>query len=185
MFSLFAFAASVEPKVTQRVFFDIEANNVSLGRIVFGLYGEFAPKAVENFYHLSACDLGKGRSDVDRCYKWVRIHHIIQDVQMQAGDYILGTGGVSESIWGGKFEDENLTALNHTGPGILTMANGGKNANGSQFIITLTKTEWLDGKHQIFGRVMSGMNVLKEINKYGSKKGRPVAKVVIANCGPI
>jgi peptidylprolyl isomerase len=178
-------SAAPAPKVTQRVFFDIEANNVSLGRLVLGLYGEFAPKAVENFYHLSVCDRGPGRSGVDRCYKWVRFHHIIQDVQMQAGDYILGTGGVSESIWGDKFADDNLTALHHTGPGILTMANSGKNSNGSQFIITLKPTEWLDGRHQIFGRVMTGWNVLAAMSARGSQKGRPTERVVIAECGPI
>jgi peptidylprolyl isomerase len=180
---LLSFAAS-EPNVTHKIFFDMEINGTAVGRIVFGLYGDLCPKTVENFYHLSICDLGVGKSEVEMCYRGTRIHRIITGVMMQGGDYIIGTGGISESIWGDKFEDENLE-LKHKGPGILTMANSGKDANGSQFAITLAKLEYLDGKHVIFGRVMSGMKVVNEIAKYGSKRGRPSAKVIIANCGKI
>jgi cyclophilin family peptidyl-prolyl cis-trans isomerase len=175
---------SAEPAVTQKVFFDIDANGTALGRIIFGLYGEIAPKAVENFVHLALCDRGRSRANFSLCYKGVRFHSIISDVMIQAGDFGWGYGGWSESIWGGKFPDENLD-LKHNGPGILTMANGGKDSNGSQFIITLKKTEWLDGKHQIFGRVMSGMAVVEKISSYGSRRGRPTKRVIIADCGTI
>jgi len=184
LLALFAFGLSAEPKVTQKVFFDIAMNGTALGRIVLGLYGDLCPKVVENFYHLSICDLGKGKSGLERCYKGIRFHSMIQDVMFQAGDYYRGWGGFSESIWGGKFADDNLE-LNHTGPGVLSMANGGKDSNGSQFIITLKKTEYLDGKHEVFGRVMSGMSVLAEMNKYATPRGRPTGRVGIADCGAI
>lgn len=81
---------------------------------------------------------------------------------LQAGDP-TGTGRGGSSVWGGPFEDEIHTELRHTGAGILSMANSGKNTNGSQFFVTLAPTPWLDGKHTIFGRVRSGMGVVKRL----------------------
>ncbi len=65
------------------------------------------------------------------------------------------------------------------------MANAGPNTNGSQFFITLVKTEWLDGKHVVFGKVVEGLDVIREIEKYGSESGRTSKKIVISDCGQI
>ena len=98
---------------------------------------------------------------------------------IQGGDP-TATGRGGASIYGESFEDEIHTELKHTGAGILSMANSGPNTNGSQFFITLAPTQWLDGKHTIFGRIQSGMRTVKMIGQSETDKNdRPVDDVRI------
>merc|ERR1719445_522307 len=109
-------------------------------------------------------------------------HRIIPDFMCQGGDFTRGNGTGGKSIYGRKFDDENFK-LKHTGPGVLSMANSGPNTNGSQFFLCLTKTDWLDGKHVVFGNVTSGQDVLKKMEKVGSQSGKTSKKVMIAKSG--
>ncbi|KAJ3054636.1 cyclophilin peptidyl-prolyl cis-trans isomerase Cyp2 [Rhizophlyctis rosea] len=122
------------------------------GKVVIELYWNHCKRTCENFYQLAK----RGY------YNGTKFHRIIADFMIQGGDP-TGTGRGGRSIYGDKFEDEIHPDLKHTGAGILSMANSGPNTNGSQFFITLAPTPWLDGKHAIFGRVSSGMNVVKRI----------------------
>ncbi|CAI9785274.1 unnamed protein product [Fraxinus pennsylvanica] len=102
----------------------------------------------------------------------------------QGGDFTAENGIGGESIYGSKFADENF-AKKHTGPSILSMANAGPGTNGSQFFISTAKTEWLDGKHVVFGQVVEGIDVVKAIEKVGSGSGKTAKPVVVAYCGQL
>lgn len=144
----------------------IETN---MGTIEIELFAKEVPKTVENFVGLAK----KGY------YNGVIFHRVIDNFMIQGGDP-TGTGRGGESIWGKKFNDEFVPSLKHTGPGILSMANSGPNTNGSQFFITLAATPWLDGKHTIFGKVISGMDVVKAIGKVAKNQSdRPLEDVVM------
>ncbi|KAJ3353815.1 heme binding [Entophlyctis luteolus] len=112
-------------------------------------------------------------------YNNVIFHRVIPDFMLQTGDP-TGTGRGGQSIYGQKFDDEIHPDLKHSGAGILSMANSGRNTNGSQFFITLAPTPWLDGKHSIFGRVASGMAIVKRIGMVPTDASdRPKEDVVI------
>lgn len=167
------------------VFFDITIGGQPAGRIVFKLYDDIVPKTAANFRSLCLGDKGNSSQGPPLHYKGSGFHRVIPDFMLQGGDFTHGNGRGGESIYGQKFADENFT-YKHTKAGLLSMANAGKNTNGSQFFITTVPTPHLDGKHVVFGEVVEGMNVVKAIEANPTDRGdKPLKAVVIANCGTV
>ncbi|MFO1030493.1 MAG: peptidylprolyl isomerase [Planctomycetota bacterium] len=167
-----------------RVFFDITIGAKAAGRIVFELFADVVPKTAENFRALCTGEKGMGKQGKALHYKGSRFHRVIQQFMCQGGDFTRGNGTGGESIYGEKFADENFKKK-HTKPGLLSMANAGPGTNGSQFFITTIVTDWLDGKHVVFGEVVDGMDVVKKMEAVGSRDGKTSADVVIADCGEL
>lgn len=143
-----------------------------LGRVEIELFEDICSKTVKNFMTLIKT----------KKYNNCNVHRIIPGFMIQTGDFMNGDGTGGNSIYGKYFEDENFE-ISHDKPGLLSMANCGPNTNGSQFFITLDETEWLDGKHVVFGKVIKGMDVVRKIEKYGTEGGRPTREIRIVKCG--
>jgi len=151
---------------------------------VFRLHGDKTPKTAENFRALCTGEKGTGKSGKPLHFKGSKFHRIIPQFMLQGGDFTRGNGTGGESIYGEKFPDENFV-LQHTKPGLLSMANAGPNTNGSQFFITTVPCPWLNGKHTVFFEVTEGYDLVQKIEKLGSQSGSPTQVVTIADCGEL
>lgn len=168
-----------------KCFMDMSIDGHDAGRIIFKLFVDKCPKTCENFRCLCTgerCDKQTGKP---LHYKETPFHRIVKNFMIQGGDITDRNGKGGDSIYGGSFEDENLK-LAHDEPYLLSMANRGPDTNRSQFFITTNEAPHLDGKHVVFGRVISGLDTILKIEKQEvDSKSRPVKKVIIKDCGQL
>jgi peptidyl-prolyl cis-trans isomerase B (cyclophilin B) len=171
-----AFAAACAELVTEEAVFKTTIGGEPAGDIKIGLFGQTVPKTVKNFVTL--CNPGlDGKS-----YAGTPFHRVIRNFMIQGGDVATKDGTGSTSIYGRYFDDEGFT-IKHTGPGLLSMANAGVNTNGCQFFITAIATPWLDGHHVVFGKVVRGMETIRNIEAVRTGvNDKPVKDVLIESC---
>jgi peptidylprolyl isomerase len=150
------------------------------------LRADVVPVTAENFRALCTGEKGRGRQGKPLHFQGCSFHRVIRDFMIQGGDFTNGNGTGGESIYGSKFEDENFE-LKHTGPGILSMANSGPDTNSSQFFICAGGCEHLDGKHVVFGQVVSGMDVISAVenSEVSSGESKPKQPILISTCGQL
>ena len=174
--------------VTEEAWFEVEVKDMDgpgedyKGRFTIALFGEAAPMTVLNFATITkGFKLGK---EEELHYKNSPVHRIVQDFVIQMGDVTTGDGTGGRSIYGERFSDEEFV-LSHRSPGWVAMANHGPDTNNSQFYILLTKARWLDGKHVVFGKVISGMDVIEALGNVESDPNTavPSKNVTILDCG--
>lgn len=156
----------------------------ALGKVVFELYNDVVPKTTENFRALCTGEKGKGKSGVPLHFKGSSFHRVIKSFMIQGGDFTAGNGTGGESIYGEKFEDENFD-IKHEKPFLLSMANAGPATNGSQFFVTTVPTPHLDGKHVVFGEVISGKSIIRQVENTPVTSDKPDEDVIIEDCGEL
>lgn len=181
----------IQPSKQTQVFFDLSIGGSRAGRIVFRLFDDVVPKTAQNFKCLCTGERGKGPvTGKPLHYKGSLFHRIIPGFMIQGGDFSNRNGTGGECIYPGnrgKFADENFK-LRHTKIGQLSMANAGPNTNGSQFFITLKGTPHLNGKHVVFGEVVTGLSLLQRVADVDTdNRDMPVRgqEVIIIDCGVV
>ncbi len=174
--ALLAFGSAAALAENPKVAMDVTIGGEPAGTIKAELFADVVPKTAENFRVLCSGEEGE-----EMRYAGSPFHRIIPGFMIQGGDFTNGNGTGGKSIYGGKFDDENFE-LKHTEAGLLSMANSGPNTNGSQFFITVAPTPWLDGRHVVFGKVTSGMDVVEAMEEQGSRQGRTKTEVMMSDC---
>ncbi|KAL6707322.1 peptidyl-prolyl cis-trans isomerase cpr6 [Coniothyrium glycines] len=168
-----------------RVFFDVAIGGVQAGRVIFELYSDSVPKTADNFRALCTGEKGVGNAGKPLHYKGSSFHRVIKGFMIQGGDFTQGNGTGGESIYGDKFEDENFDRI-HDRPFLLSMANAGPGTNGSQFFVTTVPTPHLDKKHVVFGEVINGKSIVRQIENLKTQSGdKPLQDATIIDCGEL
>ncbi|KAI3884037.1 hypothetical protein MKX03_005312 [Papaver bracteatum] len=174
-------------KKNPHVFLDISIDGAPKEKVVIELFSDIVPKTAENFRALCTGEKGIGASTGKPLhFKGSIFHRIIRGFMAQGGDFSKRDGTGGESIYGGKFADENFKRV-HDEPGLLSMANAGRNTNGSQFFIIFKATHHLDGKHVVFGKVKQGMEIIRKMEQVEvvADSAKPAGPVKIVDCGEV
>jgi len=167
------------------VFFEFTCDGISFVQpVIFELFTKKCPKTVENFKKLCIGEEKKSESGVTLHYLNSPIHRIVKDGWIQGGDIVDGKGTSGVSVFGKNFADESFV-VKHDQPGILAMSTSEPNSNNSQYYITLRPLPSFDGKKVAFGRVISGLPALYQLNELETKNQRPKLPVFIAKCDQI
>ena len=169
----------IEPNpINPIVFFDIKIGENEAKKIEIELFKDVVPITAENF---KALCLGTHEG---MTYKGTSLNKVIKSFIIGGGE-LENCTGKDKCVYGEYFDDENYI-YGHCRRGLLTMDNDGKNTNNSKFLITLKYIPWFDGKHVVFGQIIKGLDVLKEIeNLETDNDDKPITKVIIENCGEI
>mmetsp|Transcript_1608 Transcript_1608/g.3795 ORF Transcript_1608/g.3795 Transcript_1608/m.3795 type:complete len:229 (+) Transcript_1608:70-756(+) len=170
------------------VFLEVEISGVNIGRMIFKLYDTICPKTAENFRCLCNGERGQGLiTKMPLTFQSSKFHRVIPGFMAQGGDFELGDGRGGESIYGGKFNDEaGGLALRHAKRGLLSMANSGRDTNGSQFFILFKPAHHLNGKHCVFGELVEGQATLDAIEGVKTTSDdKPIAPITVARCGQV
>lgn len=171
-----------------RVWLDVSLDDKPAGRLNFVLFNNVVPRTAENFRALCTGEKGTAKSGKPLHFKNSTFHRVIPGFMLQGGDFTRHNGTGGESIYGTKFDDEfDNGMVKHSVPGLLSMANSGRNTNGSQFFVTTAVTSHLDGKHVVFGRILAddktSLAVVQAIERVGSGSGATSVPVRVTACG--
>lgn len=169
-----------------RVFLDVTIGTKTGGRIVFELFNDVAPMAVENFRGLCTGEYGNSKTTgFPLSFKGCKFFRVVPGFIAQSGDFECNNGDGGESVYGGTFKDESFLRR-HAQAGVLSMANKGHHTNGSQFFVTLKRAPLLDGKHVAFGQLVQGMEILRAIEKCPiDSNNTPRVPIQIVDCGEL
>jgi cyclophilin family peptidyl-prolyl cis-trans isomerase len=163
------------------VYFNVGTKDKNYGSIIFKLYDDICPVTSNNFRKLAV--KSPIEEDEQSAYAGCMFFRIVKNFMIQTGDFENNDGSGGVSIYGKYFEDEDLTiSLNK--PGLLVMANKGPDTNNSQFFITTSDAQHLDGKHVVFGEVIYGMNIIKTIEDTPvNEEYKPSIEIYITKSG--
>eukprot|EP00468_Gymnochlora_sp_CCMP2014_P011463 CAMPEP_0167748468 /NCGR_PEP_ID=MMETSP0110_2-20121227/4854_1 /TAXON_ID=629695 /ORGANISM="Gymnochlora sp., Strain CCMP2014" /LENGTH=294 /DNA_ID=CAMNT_0007633485 /DNA_START=81 /DNA_END=965 /DNA_ORIENTATION=- len=152
-------------------------------KLVFELFADVVPRSAENFRAL--CTGFKGEGGKKLTYKGSQFHQVVPGCMVKGGDITLGNGMGGYSIYGPTFYNENFQ-LSHTRKYLLSLTNiGGPDTTSSQFFILTNPAPWLDGKHVVIGKVISGQEIIDAIEAEGSTDGKVSQTVTIVDSGEI
>eukprot|EP00462_Mataza_sp_D1_P023737 CAMPEP_0175128852 /NCGR_PEP_ID=MMETSP0087-20121206/5155_1 /TAXON_ID=136419 /ORGANISM="Unknown Unknown, Strain D1" /LENGTH=381 /DNA_ID=CAMNT_0016410953 /DNA_START=30 /DNA_END=1175 /DNA_ORIENTATION=+ len=168
--------------ITDTVYFDVAMGGGPAQRVVVGLYGLAAPRAVKSVVAMAEC------SNPKYCYKDSVFHRVIADFIVQGGDVAKGDGTGTLNIYNRPYADEVYAlGLMHDRAGVVQMANAGADTNGGQFVFMVAAAPHLNGNHVVVGRILSGLDHVMEISKTGvdEQTSKPIVEVKLSACGRI